>query len=135
VGVSAVVGDGGGPAGHFADVVAAGAQPAAVGQGAGSAIDPAMDVVEVADRRVAVGVAAGAVSQPDQGAQGAVEASPEPIPTDDRPAGRAGEQPPPPPPAAAGAEKIVGGAGGDRAVSGDLGRGGIVGVEQRWSVA
>src|SRR5215217_9425526 len=83
--VSAVVGDGGGPTGHFADVVAAGAQPAAVGQGAGSAVGVAVHVVEVADRRVAVGVAAGAVPQPDQGAQGAVEAAPEPIGSDDRP--------------------------------------------------
>src|SRR5215212_12107785 len=82
--VSAVVGDGGGPAGHFADVVAAGAQPAAVGQGGASAVGAAMHMVEVADGCVAVGVAAGAVPQPDQGAQGAVEAAPDPIPTHDR---------------------------------------------------
>src|SRR5215213_8894942 len=91
--VSAVVGDGGGPAGHFADVVAAGAQPAAVGQGGGSAVGAAMDVVEVADGCVAVGVAAGAVPQPDQGAEGAVEAAAEPIGSDDWSVGGGGEQP------------------------------------------
>ena len=64
------------PAGHLADVVAAGADPAPVGQAGGAARAVGVDVVEVADRGVAERVAAAAVvADSDQVGQRPVEAS------------------------------------------------------------
>jgi hypothetical protein len=50
------------PAGHFAGLVAAGADAAAVGMAGGSAVGVAGDVVDVSDGGVAVGAAAVLVS-------------------------------------------------------------------------
>jgi hypothetical protein len=55
------------PAGHFADVVAAFTQPTPVGQGGGSAVGSAVHMIEVADGRIAIGIAAGLVPEFDQG--------------------------------------------------------------------
>jgi hypothetical protein len=74
-------------------------------------------------------VAAGAVPQPDQGGQGAVEAAAEPIRSDDRSVGGGGEQPPPPPPAPSGVEDVAGDPGRYRSMTGDLGGAGVVRVE------
>ena len=70
------------PAGHFAGLVAVGADAAAVGQGGGAAVGVALDVVEVADGGVAGGVAAGVVAEPDQLGEPAVEPAPLRILTD-----------------------------------------------------
>src|SRR5215203_7001615 len=89
VAVSAVFDHRGLPAGHFVDVVAALTQPAPIGHRGRSAVDAAMHMVQVANRRITVGVPAGPVPQGNQGGKRAVEAAAEPIPTDDRATGGA----------------------------------------------
>src|SRR5690606_12314580 len=62
-----------GESGHLAGVVAALAEAAAVRVGGGSAVGKGLDVVEVADRGVAVGVAALLVAVDQQPGERAVE--------------------------------------------------------------
>ncbi len=62
-----------GEAGHLAGVVAALAETAAVRQGGGSAVGKGLDVIQVADRGVAEGVAALLVAVDQQPGERAVE--------------------------------------------------------------
>ena len=70
------------PAGHFPNVVAAGADAASVGEGGGSAVAVAGDVVDVANRRVTERVTAGLVAQTDEFGQPSVEEAPARIAAD-----------------------------------------------------
>jgi hypothetical protein len=54
------------PAGHFADEVAAGAFAESILKCGGSAIAVPGDVVNVADRRITIGIPAGLITQLDQ---------------------------------------------------------------------
>lgn len=93
-GSGVVVADGAdGPAGGFAGVVAAGADGAAVAVAGRAAVGPAVDVVDLADRRITIRRAAVLVADGDQVGEEPVEASSPRIAADKHAAGRGGEQP------------------------------------------
>src|SRR6185436_7365961 len=119
------------PSGHLAHVVAAGAHPATVDQARGAARAMGADVVEVADRGVAEGIAAtAAVADPNQVTEHPVETPAAGI-SADQTAGGCGEQAPPPAVACGIGEDLVDDLGRERAVPGDVGGAPRFGVDQR----
>jgi len=75
------------PAGHLANIVAAGAYAPAIGQGGRATVGKALDVVVMTDGRVAEGISTGLVAQADQLGEPSVEPPPGGIAADDHPLG------------------------------------------------
>ncbi len=118
------------PARHLTRIVATFALPAAIGIDRESAVGVALNVVDVADWRVTVGVPAVPIPGHDQPSEMAVEAATTRITTDQGPTHRCGVEPPPPQLAFADGQNVAGDAGRQRPVAGQLRGGLLVGVEQ-----